>query len=125
MLELTGSTASEDLDATRHLARRLRARGCRFALDDFRSTFGSFRLLKELPLDLLKLDGELVGSLVESRTAELIVKALVDVAAGTGMKTVAVYVTDQRTIELLKEHGVDYAQGYAVGRPQPLSEIFI
>jgi PAS domain S-box-containing protein len=123
VFEVTGNTAADNLEETRALAKRLRALGCRFALDDFRSNFGSFRLVRELPLDYLKLDGELVGSLAESRTSQLIVKALVDVAAGTGMSTVAVFVSDEETLRLLRQLGVDYAQGYAVGRPRPVGEV--
>jgi EAL domain-containing protein (putative c-di-GMP-specific phosphodiesterase class I) len=122
ILEVTGQTALEELDATRTLSQRVRGLGCHFALDDFRSTFGSFRLLKDLALDYLKLDGELVGSLAESRTSQLIVKALVDVASGTGMKTVAVFVSDRQTLEMLRQQGVDYAQGYTVGRPRPVAD---
>jgi PAS domain S-box-containing protein len=124
ILEVTGQTAAEALEATRTLAKRIRALGCRFALDDFRSTFGSFRLLKDLPLDYLKLDGELVGSLAESRTSQLIVKALVEVASGTGTKTVAVFVSDEDTLGLLRQQGVDYAQGYRVGRPKPVADVW-
>jgi EAL domain-containing protein (putative c-di-GMP-specific phosphodiesterase class I) len=124
VLEVTGKTAEEDIEATRTLAKRIRALGCHFALDDFRSTFGSFRLLRDLPLDYLKLDGELVGSLTESRTSQLIVKALVEVAAGTGAKTVAVFVSDDATLDLLREQGVDYAQGYRVGRPRSIDEVW-
>ena len=124
VFEVTGDAAVAHLDAARSFAKRVKALGCRFALDDFRSTFGSLRLLKELPLDLLKLDGELVGSLSESRTSQLIVKALVDVARGTGTETVAVFVSDDETIQLLRQHGVDYAQGYRVGRPKPVSEVW-
>jgi PAS domain S-box-containing protein len=122
VLEVTGATAADHLEETRELAKRLRGLGCRFALDDFRSNFGSFRLLRDLPLDYLKLDGELVSSLTESRTSQLIVKALVDVAAGTGMKTIAVFVSDDETVQVLRQLGVGYAQGYSVGRPQPVSE---
>ncbi|MEA2422222.1 MAG: hypothetical protein QOF55_1321 [Thermoleophilaceae bacterium] len=123
VLEVSGATAADSLEETRTLAKRLRGLGCRFALDDFRSNFGSFRLVRDLPLDYLKLDGELIGSLAESRTSQLIVKALVDVAAGTGMKTIAVFVSDDETINLLRQLGVGYAQGYAVGRPRPVSEV--
>jgi PAS domain S-box-containing protein len=122
VLEVSGATASEHLEETRALAKRLRGLGCRFALDAFRSNFGSFRLLRDLPLDYLKLDGELVGSLTESRTSQLIVKALVDVAVGTGMKTVGVFVSDEQTVAMLRELGVDYAQGYTVGRPKPVRD---
>src|SRR3954470_1587615 len=124
ILEVTGQTAAEGLEATRTIAKRIRALGCRFALDDFRSTFGSFRLLKDLPLDYLKLDGELVGSLAESKTSQLIVKALVEVATGTGTKTVAVFVSDEDTLNLLRQQGVDYAQGYRVGRPKPVADVW-
>src|SRR3954451_10539914 len=122
VLEVPGATAADPLEPTRELAKRLRGLGCRFALDDFRSNFGSFRLLRDLPLDYLKLDGELVASLAETRTSQLIVKALVDVAAGTGMKTIAVFVSDDETVQLLRQLGVGYAQGYAVGRPRPVGE---
>src|SRR3954470_21271013 len=123
VLEVAGNTAVDSLEETRILAKRLRALGCKFALDDFRSNFGSFRLVRELPLDYLKLDGELVGALAESRTSQLIVKALVDVAAGTGMSTVAVFVSDEETVRLLRQLGVDFAQGYTVGRPRPVGEV--
>jgi PAS domain S-box-containing protein len=123
VLEVTGGTATDSLEETRALAKRLRGLGCRFALDDFRSNFGSFRLVRDLPLDYLKLDSELVSSLSESRTSQLIVKALVDVAAGTGMNTVAVFVSDEETVRLLRQLGVDYAQGYTVGRPRPVAEV--
>jgi EAL domain-containing protein (putative c-di-GMP-specific phosphodiesterase class I) len=123
VLEVAGNTAVDSLEETRVLAKRLRALGCKFALDDFRSNFGSFRLVRELPLDYLKLDGELVGALAESRTSQLIVKALVDVAAGTGMSTVAVFVSDEETVRLLRQLGVDFAQGYTVGRPRPVADV--
>jgi PAS domain S-box-containing protein len=123
VFEVAGNTAVDSLEETRVLAKRLRALGCKFALDDFRSNFGSFRLVRELPLDYLKLDGELVGALAESRTSQLIVKALVDVAAGTGMSTVAVFVSDDETVRLLRQLGVDYAQGYTVGRPRAVGEV--
>jgi PAS domain S-box-containing protein len=122
VLEVSGGTAAGNIEETRELAKRLRGLGCRFALDDFRSNFGSFRLLRELPLDYLKLDGELVSSLAESRTSQLIVKALVDVAAGTGMKTIAVFVSDDETLRMLRQLGVGHAQGYAIGRPRPVGE---
>jgi PAS domain S-box-containing protein len=123
VLEVSGGTAADHIEETRELAKRLRGLGCRFALDDFRSNFGSFRLLRDLPLDYLKLDGELVASLAESRTSQLIVKALVDVAAGTGMKTIAVFVSDDETVQMLRGLGVGYAQGYAIGRPRPAGEV--
>ena len=123
-MEVTESAAVANLEGASALAKGVRGLGARFALDDFGSTFGSFRHLKDLPLDYLKIDGDLVGSLTESRTAQLVVKALVDVARGTGTETIAVFVSEEETLMLLRQHGVGYAQGYVVGRPQPLGEVF-
>jgi EAL domain-containing protein (putative c-di-GMP-specific phosphodiesterase class I) len=124
VVEVTESTAAANPEGASALAKGVRGLGARFALDDFGSTFGSFRHLKDLPLDYLKIDGDLVGSLTESRTSQLVVKALVDVARGTGTETVAVFVSDDETLMLLRQHGVGFAQGYVVGRPQPLGEVF-
>jgi EAL domain-containing protein (putative c-di-GMP-specific phosphodiesterase class I) len=122
VLALPEQVAVADLEGARALATRARAMGCSFALDDFGSSFGSFRFLKELPVDWLKLDGELIVTLSESRTAQLVVKALADVARGAGAETVAVYVSDDDTLRLLGDLGVSHAQGHTVGRPCPLAE---
>jgi len=124
IVEITSGAAVEDLERAQLLAKRLRALGCRFALDDFRSTFGALRLLKDLPLDYLKLDGEIVGSLADNHTSQLIVKAIVDVARATRTRTVAVFVSDERTLHELRQQGVDCAQGYAVGPPRPIEEVW-
>jgi PAS domain S-box-containing protein len=124
IVEITSQAAVEDLERSQALAKRLRAHGCRFALDDFRSTFGALRLLKDLPLDYLKLDGEIVGSLADNQTSQLIVKAIVDVARATGTRTVAVFVSEDRILHQLRQHGVDCAQGYAVGRPRPIDDLW-
>ncbi|HKP91625.1 MAG TPA: EAL domain-containing protein, partial [Thermoleophilaceae bacterium] len=122
VLEVTEQIAIADPEGARSLAKNLRAIGCGFALDDFGTSFGSFRFLKDMPVDYLKIDGDLIVSLAESRTAQLVVKALVDVARGTGADTIAVFASDDRTLELLRELGVGYAQGHKVGRPRPIAE---
>jgi PAS domain S-box-containing protein len=122
VLEVTEQIALADPEGARSLAKHLRAIGCGFALDDFGTSFGSFRFLKDMPVDYLKIDGDLIVSLSESRTAQLVVKALVDVARGTGADTIAVFASDDRTLELLRELGVGYAQGHKVGRPRPIAE---
>jgi PAS domain S-box-containing protein len=122
VLEVTEQIAIADPEGARLLAKNLRAIGCGFALDDFGTSFGSFRFLKDMPVDYLKIDGDLIVSLAESRTAQLVVKALVDVARGTGADTIAVFASDDRTLELLRELGVGYAQGHKVGRPRPIAE---
>jgi PAS domain S-box-containing protein len=122
VLEVTEEVAIADPEGARSLAKHLRAMGCGFALDDFGTSFGSFRFLKDMPVDYLKIDGDLIVSLSESRTAQLVVKALVDVARGTGADTIAVFASDQQTLELLRDLGVGFAQGHMVGRPRPMAE---
>ena len=122
VLEIPEQVAITDPGGARGLAKQLRAIGCGFALDDFGSSFGSFRFLKDLPIDYLKLDGDLIVTLSESRTAQLIVKALVDVANGTGAETIGVFASDDESLRLLRELGVGFAQGHKVGRPRPIAE---
>src|SRR5207247_11196215 len=112
VLEVTEDIAIADPEGARSLAKHVRAIGCGFALDDFGTSFGSFRFLKDMPVDYLKIDGDLIVSLSESRTAQLVVKALVDVARGTGAETIAVFASDRQTREMLRERGVDYPQGH-------------
>ena len=122
VLEVTEDIAIADPEGARSLAKHVRAIGCGFALDDFGTSFGSFRFLKDMPVDYLKIDGDLIVSLSESRTAQLVVKALVDVARGTGAETIAVFASDDETLEMLRQLGVGYAQGHKVGQPRPIAE---
>ena len=122
ILEVPERVAIDDADGASRLAKRLRSMGCSFALDDFGTSFGSFRFLKDLPVDFLKIDGDLIVSLSESRTAQLVVKALVDVAKGTGAQTIAVFASDDEALRMLSELGVGYAQGHKVGRPRPIAD---
>jgi EAL domain-containing protein (putative c-di-GMP-specific phosphodiesterase class I) len=94
--------------------------GCEFALDDFGSGLSSFSTLRTLPMDYLKIDGSFIRALTVSCKDRLVVQALVGLAQGMGVRTIAEYVTDRPTLELLRRYGVDYAQGYELGRPHPL-----
>ena len=78
--------------------------------------------MKHLPFDLLKIDGEFVRSCTTSQTDQLLIRAAVDIARGLGKKTIAEYVGDEETVELLRRLGVDYAQGFHIGQPAPLAE---
>ncbi len=93
------------------------ALGCAVALDDFGAGFGSFQYLKHLPFSYLKIDGDFIRRLPVSRTDQLVVRALAGVVRGMGAQTIAEFVGDETTIEMLRSYGVDYAQGFAVGRP--------
>jgi diguanylate cyclase (GGDEF)-like protein/PAS domain S-box-containing protein len=120
VLEVTETTAVANIPRAQQFAGRLAELGCRFALDDFGAGFGSFYYLKHLPFDLLKIDGEFVRSCTTSQTDQLLIRAVVDIARGMGKKTIAEYVGDDETLELLRELGVDYAQGFHIGHPAPL-----
>jgi len=120
VLEVTETTAVANIPRAQQFAARLAELGCRFALDDFGAGFGSFYYLKHLPFDLLKIDGEFVRSCTTSTTDQLLIRAAVDIARGLGKKTIAEYVGDEETVALLRELGVDYAQGFHIGRPGPL-----
>ncbi len=91
--------------------------GCGFALDDFGTGFASFYYLKRLPLTHLKIDGDFVRGLAVSPVDQLVVKAIVEIAHGMNLRTIAEYVEDAPTLELLREFGVDYCQGFEVGQP--------
>jgi EAL domain-containing protein (putative c-di-GMP-specific phosphodiesterase class I) len=120
VVEITETAAITDIEQAKALCRGLQALGCDVALDDFGAGFGSFYYVKHLPFRYLKIDGGFIRELTTSHQDQLLVRALVEVARGMNMKTIAEFVTDEPTMELLRELGVDYAQGFGVGRPAPL-----
>ena len=117
--EITETAAAADLTETNHLATRLAARGFRIALDDFGSGWGSFRYLKALPVSAIKIDGEFVHDLSSNARTLALVRGLVALARLLSHETIAEGVEDEHTFILLQSLGVDYAQGFHVGRPQP------
>lgn len=123
IFEVTETAAVADIEQARKFAESLTRLGCRFALDDFGSGFASFYYLKHLPLHVLKIDGEFVKDLPRMLHDQLIVKALVQVADGMGMKTVAEFVEDEATLDILRDLGVTYAQGYHIGKPAPVGDL--
>jgi len=121
VLEASEQIAVADLRRARAFAERVRELGCGFALDNFGSGFGSFFYLKHLPVDHIKIDGHLIGGLASSAVDREIVSSIVDVARSLRLETVGERVNDERTLELIEELGVDYAQGFHVGKPTPVS----
>ena len=119
LVEITETAAISDMSSARRFCAGILALGCELALDDFGAGFGSFQYLKQLPFSYLKIDGDFIRRLPVSRTDQLLVNALAGIARGMGARTVAEFVGDESTLELLGALGVDYAQGFAVGRPQP------
>jgi len=120
VIEVTEPAAISDMARARAFCAGVQALGCAVALDDFGAGFGSFQYLKHLPFQYLKIDGDFIRGLPDSPKDQLVVKALVELARGMGKQTVAEYVEDAATMECLREYGVDYAQGFAIGRPRPL-----
>ncbi len=119
IFEITETAAIVNIEQARKLANELSQLGCKLALDDFGSGFGSFYYLKHLPFDVIKIDGEFVKDLPGSRTDQLTVQAIVQIARGLGKPTVAEYVENAATLELLGRFGVEHAQGFHIGRPRP------
>ncbi len=124
IFEIAETTAITNMQRARRFTSQLAAIGCGFALDDFGSGFGSFYYLKYLPFDFVKIDGEYIEHLSASETDLLIVRAIVEIVRGLGKRTIAEFVGDARTVELLRSEGVDYAQGNHVGQPRPFAEAF-
>jgi EAL domain-containing protein (putative c-di-GMP-specific phosphodiesterase class I) len=117
--EITETRAVSNLDAAGALIRELRALGCRFALDDFGCGFSSFTHLKNLDVDFLKIDGLFTQGILDDHIDRAVIEAINRIAHSVGKKTVAEYVDRPSLVEALRDAGVDYLQGYYVGRPQP------
>jgi PAS domain S-box-containing protein len=124
VFEITETALVSDEAAGRHFVERVHELGCKLALDDFGTGYGGFTYLKQLPVDYLKIDIEFVRDLRTSEASLHVVEAVVNLARGFGMQTVAEGVEDAETLSLLKTLGVDYAQGYHIARPGPLEDAF-
>jgi diguanylate cyclase (GGDEF)-like protein/PAS domain S-box-containing protein len=122
IVEITETAAIVNLERARALADTLRRLGCLLALDDFGAGFASFAYLKHLCFDLLKIDGEFVRGLRDNPTDRLVVEAVVAIARGLGTRSLAEFVGDSDTLDAVRELGVDYAQGFHLGRPEPVDE---
>jgi diguanylate cyclase (GGDEF)-like protein/PAS domain S-box-containing protein len=119
VFEITETAAVSDFSAARTFMNAVRELGCAFSLDDFGVGFSSFNYVKQLPVDYVKIDGSFVRTLVDSPDDQVFVRALAEVARGFGKKTVAEFVEDERALNMLRSFGVDYAQGYFIGKPSP------
>lgn len=121
--EITETAAISNLTNATRLIEQVRAKGCSFGLDDFGSGLSSFAYLKALPVDFLKIDGTFVRDVADDPMNRAIVQSIRDVAQVMGMDTVAEFVESARIVEVLREIGVDYAQGFWTGRPAPMESL--
>ncbi len=122
IFEVTETAAVANIGRAAGFAEHLSALGCSFALDDFGAGFGSFYYLKHLPFDYLKIDGEFVRHCAANPTDRTLISAVVQIARGMGKRTIAEFVCDAETTEVVRRLGVDYGQGFYLGRPAPLHE---
>ncbi|MCB1801970.1 MAG: EAL domain-containing protein [Gammaproteobacteria bacterium] len=120
--EVTETSAVASLSTAAGIIHGLKNLGCRIALDDFGSGQASYSYLKELPVDWLKIDGVFVRDIANDRDDFAVVKSINEIGHFLGKKTIAEYVVDERTLEMVREIGVDYAQGYGVAPPMLLDD---
>ncbi|MBN3575515.1 ABC transporter substrate binding protein [Vibrio neptunius] len=122
-LEITETAAMSNMNQAIDLFSQFKQLGCKIALDDFGSGLSSFGYLKKLPVDIVKIDGLFVRDIDVNEVDHLMVRSINDLAKQMGKKTVAEFVENNRIIDLLVELGVDYAQGYVIGKPKPLKAL--
>ncbi len=121
--EITETAAITNLTSATRFITALKGWGCHFALDDFGSGLSSFAYLKQLDVDFLKIDGVFVKDMVNDPINLAMVKSINDIGKVMGKRTIAEFVENDGILEKLREVGVDYAQGYCIGRPKPLDQM--
>jgi diguanylate cyclase (GGDEF)-like protein len=122
--EITETARVNDYTAAAGFADRLTEFGCQVAIDDYGAGFGPFHYLRQIPFDVIKIDGAFIRDMPHSDADQLTVQAIVQIARGLGKTTIAEYVQDDATTKLLREYGVDMAQGYHLGRPADAATMF-
>ena len=121
--EITETAAITNLSSASRLITTLRELGCSFALDDFGSGVSSFAYLKNLAVDLIKIDGVFVKDICGDPVSRALVKSINDMGHAMGKRTIAEAVEDQAVFEELRRIGVDYAQGFGITAPRPLATL--
>jgi len=119
--EITETTAVTSLANARYLMSELKGRGCRFALDDFGTGVSSFVYLKTLPVDFLKIDGQFISQVAQDPVDRSMVEAISKVGRALGIATIAECVESQPVLDELQRIGVDFAQGFFISDPRPIS----
>ena len=122
-IEITETALMKNMATAERFASGISELGCRVALDDFGTGFGGFIYLKKMQIDQLKIDVEFIRDLCSSNTSQHVVKAVVSLAQGMGLETVAEGVEDEETFALLSQYGVTYAQGYFFARSAPSDDV--
>jgi len=124
-IEITETAAATDIVTATHFINALRDRGCKFALDDFGTGVSSFYYLKNLPVDFLKIDGAFVRDIATNTIDRAMVRSINEIGHVMGKKTIAEFVEGTNVLETLRSIGVDFAQGYGIGRPKPITDYYL
>jgi diguanylate cyclase (GGDEF)-like protein/PAS domain S-box-containing protein len=122
--ELTESASLFNLHITQRVIAELHKLGCSFSVDDFGSGFSSFAYLKDLPADYIKLDGSFIQNLHRDTIDQTLVRSMIQVIQALGKKAVAEYVENEAILNILKTMGVDFVQGYHMGHPLQIEQLF-
>ncbi len=122
--EITQTARIDDYETAAGFADRLTEFGCEVAIDDYGAGYGPFSYLKRIPFDVIKIDGAFVRDMPRNDADQLTVKAIVQIARGLGKRTIAAFVQDDDTTRMLREYGVDMAQGFHLGKPVDSAEGF-
>ena len=122
--EITETAVIRSISEASNLMGALREMGCKFALDDFGSGLSSFGYLKKLPVDYLKIDGMFIRDLQRDETDRIFVKSIIDIAHALNIKTIAEFIENEELLQIVRDLGADYAQGFALGRPYELAPRF-
>jgi EAL domain-containing protein (putative c-di-GMP-specific phosphodiesterase class I) len=117
VVEITETAGLEDVDACSHFVSTLRDLGCQVALDDFGAGYTSFRHLKQLAVNMVKIDGAFIRNIDQNPDNLVFVRTLIDLARNFNLQTVAECIETPEETELLRKEGVDFLQGYAFGKP--------
>ncbi len=121
--EITERVAIQNLDLAQKFIETLKNLGCSFSLDDFGTGVSSFGYLKSLAVDYLKIDGSFIKDIANDEVAEAMVRSVNQVGHLMGVKVIAEYVENDRVVQILRDIGVDYGQGYGISKPIPLEEV--
>ena len=116
--EVTETVAIADMSLAVEFLSNLKRIGCKTSLDDFGSGMSSFAYLRDLPVDFVKIDGRFVRNMASNRVDQAMVRAMSEIAHALGKQTIAEFVEDEQTMEMLRAYGIDYAQGYHLGKPE-------
>jgi EAL domain-containing protein (putative c-di-GMP-specific phosphodiesterase class I) len=121
--EITETAVVKNMEQVNQFISEIRQFGCKFYLDDFGSGYASYSYLKDLSVDCIKIDGVFIKDMLMDKSSYAMVKSITEIAHYTNKKVIAEYVESEALIIALRDIGVDYAQGFGVGMPQPLSTI--